>query len=153
MSLHSYFRINQPDVIHENIDNEVVIVNLDSGNYYSLENISADIWDLINSETSLDHIVRTISQRYSGDQKSISDGINHFISQLLEEKLVAHKEPLEFVMKTASNPNVESDEGIRRIPYTTPTLNKYSDMQDLLLLDPIHDTKANLGKAGDKESE
>ena len=45
-SLH--FRINNPKVIHETIDGETVIVNLDSGNYYSLDATGADIWEYMS---------------------------------------------------------------------------------------------------------
>ncbi|MDI6809774.1 MAG: hypothetical protein QME66_12490 [Candidatus Eisenbacteria bacterium] len=37
MSSSPRFRVNQPNVIFEVFDDEVVIVNLDSGNYYSLD--------------------------------------------------------------------------------------------------------------------
>ena len=136
MILGKYFRINHPNVIHETIDKEVVIVNLDSGNYYSLENIGADIWESINLKASLDDIVGVISLKYEGDQNSVIDGIDHFISQLLEEELIGTQEPKEPQTKSITNPSVKSEE---KSPFTGPVLNKYSDMQDLLLLDPIHE--------------
>ena len=52
-----HFRINSPKVIHETIDGETVIVNLDSGNYYSLDDIGADIWDSIGKGVPVDHII------------------------------------------------------------------------------------------------
>jgi len=130
------FRINHPNVIHETIDKEVVIVNLDSGNYYSLESIGADIWDSIDLEASLPDIIGVISRKYEGDQNSIIDGIDLFISQLLEEELIGTQEPKEPLTKSITNPSVKLEE---KSPFTAPVLIKFTDMQDLLLLDPIHE--------------
>ncbi|HDY70854.1 MAG TPA: PqqD family protein, partial [Nitrospirae bacterium] len=44
------FRINKPHVINEIIDGEVVILNLDTGNYYSMDKAGADIWGLIEGD-------------------------------------------------------------------------------------------------------
>jgi len=40
-------KINEPNIVHENIDGETVILNLDSGNYYSIVDVGADIWNYI----------------------------------------------------------------------------------------------------------
>ena len=37
-------RVNGPDVMHETIDGEVIVINLTSGNYYSVRGVGADIW-------------------------------------------------------------------------------------------------------------
>jgi hypothetical protein len=37
------FRVNTPTVTHETIDGEAVIINLDSGNYYSLIEVGSFI--------------------------------------------------------------------------------------------------------------
>ena len=43
MSTNTHFKINTPKIVHETIDGETVILNLDNGNYYSLAGIGADI--------------------------------------------------------------------------------------------------------------
>ena len=42
-------RVNSPHVIHETIDGEVIVINLASGNYYSVKGAGADVWDVIES--------------------------------------------------------------------------------------------------------
>ena len=44
------FRVNTPNVTHETIDGEAVIINLDSGNYYSLVEVGSFIWGLLEKE-------------------------------------------------------------------------------------------------------
>lgn len=41
------FRVDLPNIMHEMIDNEVVVVNLDNGTYYSFDGVGAQIWRLL----------------------------------------------------------------------------------------------------------
>ena len=40
-------RVNRPTVISETIDGEAVVINLDSGHYYSLDGTAGEIWSLV----------------------------------------------------------------------------------------------------------
>ncbi len=44
MNTNGRIKINVPQSVHETIDGEIVILDLDKGNYYSLVGIGADIW-------------------------------------------------------------------------------------------------------------
>jgi hypothetical protein len=133
------FRINTPKVIHETIDGETVIVNLDSGNYYSLDAIGADIWDSVGKGVSVDHIIEDISCRYSGKREEIERAVRLFVNGLLQESLISPLESGDAERRAAYEPvaTCTPPDGLR--PFTAPTLQKYSDMQELLLLDPIHE--------------
>jgi hypothetical protein len=54
------FRINTPGVIHETIDEEVVIIEFESGNYYSLDKAGAAIWGFIAGGATVGGIVEGI---------------------------------------------------------------------------------------------
>ena len=40
-------------IVHETIDGETVVINLDSGSYYSLEGSGADLWSRLLAGESL----------------------------------------------------------------------------------------------------
>ncbi len=61
----------------------------------------------------------------------ISD-INLFFTQLLEVKII--KIALETEKKS-----IEFNSKEILVPYTSPVLETFSDMQEILLLDPVHD--------------
>ncbi len=129
------FRINSPKVIHETIDGETVIVNLDSGNYYSLDKVGAEIWTLIGKGISLHGVIENMTFRYSGQREEIDRVVSQFVDELMQEALIA---PLESGgAESGSNPGTEQADGHPN--FETPVLRKYSDMQELLLLDPIHE--------------
>jgi hypothetical protein len=133
------FRINSPKVIHETIDGETVIVNLDSGNYYSLDELGADIWDSVEKGVPVDHIIEDISCRFTGERKEIDRSIRLFMDELLQEMLIAPLEPGATGSGAAHETPFKSPPAEGLLPFKAPALQKYSDMQDLLLLDPIHE--------------
>ncbi len=49
MSSLNRFRINRPRVTHETIDGESVMIDFDTGNYYSLNPVGSAIWDLVDA--------------------------------------------------------------------------------------------------------
>lgn len=135
----SHFRINSPKIIYETIDGETVIVNLDTGNYYSLDTIGADIWDSVGKGFPVDHIIEDISCRYNGEREEIDRAVLIFMNDLLKETLIVPLEPGSVESESADETPVRSTpEGVRS-DFKAPNLQKYSDMQDLLLLDPIHE--------------
>ena len=40
-------RINSPPITHQVIDGEVILVNVETGVYYSLRDAGAEIWGLV----------------------------------------------------------------------------------------------------------
>lgn len=127
-----FFQINSPQVIREFFDDEAVIVNLELGIYYSLDSIGAIVWGLIEQGASNTQIVEKLSQTFKQPPNNIEKDIEEFIDLLLKEELVA----------TTDNASLTSFDSINidnKLTYSKPTLNKYTDMQELLLLDPIHE--------------
>lgn len=130
----SLFKVNSPNVVSETIDGETVIVNLTDGTYYSLDRVGADVWNLIEQEFTTGNIVATILQRFTGEPEVIEDSVKTLILQLRAEKLLIPADEEE-----SDSPSVSIDVPERLEEFVTPTLQKYSDMQELLMLDPIHE--------------
>lgn len=128
------FRVNTPTVTHEIIDGEAVIINLDSGNYYSLVEEGSFIWSLVEKGASANELQNVILQNYQGDAHEIDRGVQELLVQLQQENLIVPVDGASEAPEVAlSNNNHEKP------LFNPPSLNKYSDMQELLLLDPIHD--------------
>jgi hypothetical protein len=71
MSQNLPFKINQPGVIGEVIDNEAIIVNLDSGAYYSLRGPGADIWQMIDQGATIAAIIDQFARHYPRTEKEV----------------------------------------------------------------------------------
>ena len=66
MEKYSCLRINSPNIVHETIDGETIILNMDNGNYYSLIETGVDIWGFIEKGVAED-----INRLYSLIDKAI----------------------------------------------------------------------------------
>lgn len=134
MSLPAYLRVNHPHIIHEIIQGEAILVNLETGSYYSADQVGAAIWDAIENGMPVAQIVDAITHAYSGDEAEKLARVTAFLEQLQHEGLVLPAENAE-INSPAPLPTLPTNTP----PFVAPQLKKYTEMQDLLLLDPIHD--------------
>jgi len=130
------FRVNTPTVTHETIDGEAVIINLDSGNYYSLVDAGSLIWALVDRGASASEVHELLQQSYQGDATDIDRGVQELLAQLQQENLIV---PVDEAAAADLAGVLPSTNGHEKPSFNAPSLNKFSDMQELLLLDPIHD--------------
>ncbi len=128
------YRINAPAVVSEIIDGEAVIMNLKSGNYYSTDAIGSRIWDWIEQGCARRQIEDALVAGYAADAAEIERAMTAFLDDLIAQGLV---EPLAGGAPAATADAVPPP-AIKK-PFRPPTLSVYTDMKDLLLLDPIHD--------------
>ena len=133
------FRVNTPTVTHETIDGEAVIINLDSGNYYSLVEAGSVIWALVERGASASEVQDLLQQTYQGAATDIDQGVEELLAQLQQENLIVAVDEGLTVVPGELLQVVPSSNGHEKPLFNAPSLNKYSDMQELLLLDPIHD--------------
>lgn len=122
------YRLNEPAVIADVIDGEAVIMNLERGSYYGLDQIGADIWQMILAGRTFDEIATTIAQHFDIEHERVASDINALAAQMIEEKLI--------VPDPAGEERVREPHQITVTVYATPVLTVYSDMKDLLALDP-----------------
>jgi len=135
MDLNARYRMNTPQVIAEVIDDEAIIVNLDTGTYYSLRGAGADIWRLAAQGLAADAIPPTLSRRYTGDPSVIQDSVGRLLQQLSAEGLLAPRTGADGEQEAVAGWPPDQPPA----PFQAPSLQKYTDMTELLLLDPIHD--------------
>ena len=130
------FRANTPDVMHETIDGEVIAINLVSGNYYSFRETGAEIWALIDEldALSVDELAHALALRYASPPSEIESAVARFLEELVAEGLVARAEG----QAESRREPPEQPTGVPTQVFPPPRVEKYTDMQDLVLLDPVH---------------
>jgi hypothetical protein len=133
VELTDYFRIQTPQVISETIDGETIIINLESGHYFSLNHSGGQVWNDIQAGFSARQIEEMLLRCYPQAGTTVSQAVSEFLKVLVEESLVVPAE----APSHPPLPSLATGESDR--PFEKPALQKYEDMQDLLLLDPIHE--------------
>lgn len=113
------------------IDGEAVILDVTRGTYYSMDGAGAVIWSSLEQGHSLKTIVRILEGRYDGTPDQFEQHVEALTDHLVREGLVV---PVDDARASAAESLPES--AAPRQPFTAPELHKYTDMADLLALDP-----------------
>ena len=130
-------KIDSPQIVHEAIDGEVVVVNFKNGRYYSLEKVATEVWDAIAQGASIPSIIAQLAERYEGDRADIERAVNDFVSILVKEGLVVVSNGGADAAVVVPRPAP----GAGRPPFQPPTVVLYNDMEGLLLIDPVHNAE------------
>ena len=134
------YRVNAPQVVHQTIDGEVVIINLEHGYYYSLTESGADAWAALAAGGSLADAATDVAAAYDAERDAIDDALSALVVELEREGLLIPDGARgEGVVASTPAADRSAEAGCGRRPFTAPVLQKFSDMQELLLLDPIHE--------------
>jgi hypothetical protein len=138
MNSNQRYKINVPEIIHETIDNEVLIIEFNSGNYYSLSEVGAEIWGELVKGANPEEIAAKISIHYSGKQDEIANGVYQLVKELERENIItpSSNSPTQ-IQETHLKEDLTQESNLP--VFVPPQLQKYTDMQELLLLDPIHE--------------
>jgi hypothetical protein len=132
------YRVNAPKVVHDVIDGEAVLVNLNNGNYYSMGKVGADVWKLVEKRAAVSQIVHHVANLYEGTSEEIEKGVYTLLADLQAEELIVPDTSAKPSEGNGFNAGSHTPQG-GKPAFEQPKLQKYSDMEDLLLLDPIHD--------------
>lgn len=126
------YRIDTARVVSEVIDGEAIIMDLGSGAYFSADGLGAEIWAHIEAGASRGQIIAWVTTSFP-DSPAQAD-TETFIDSLIENGLVeaasaARVAPLALQDSAAA-------------AWLAPVLQVHKDMQDLIMLDPIHDVSS-----------
>ena len=127
------YRIAQPKVIYEILSTEVIIINFETGNYYALIHIAKQIWQWIDQQMDQDQISQLVADHFRLDISKVSLDIYRFFDELVDNGL----------LELVDGADIEFKNSSLIIPpdwaYDAPRVQKYTDVQTLLLIDPIHE--------------
>ena len=112
-------------MVSETIDGEVVAIDLESGRYYSLEGPAARAWEAVQAGHDFDGIVAAVADAAGLGAAEAEADVGAFLAELEAEGLLA-----------GGNGSGPPAPGPGRVSLV---LHRYTDMQDLIVLDPIHD--------------
>jgi hypothetical protein len=124
------FRLNVDAVGAKVIDGEAIIVNVVNGRYHSMDGSGAVVWQLMDAGGSIEEIVDALSQGYDVDPERARSDVEQLARELVDQDLM--------ILNTDGDSprtalGVDSD---GKLPYEAPELVTYTDIEELLALDP-----------------
>jgi Coenzyme PQQ synthesis protein D (PqqD) len=124
-------RVDQVNVVHETIDGETILIHLGTGTYYSLAGVGSEAWELLAAGARRETLLAFARQRYLGDPVEIELGLLGLVDRLLEEGLLVECDEL-----PGSEPGGRPT---AQVQFAVPVLQAYTDMQEFMLVDPLHE--------------
>lgn len=124
-----YFSTSNPALVSRRFDDEIVIANYQTGAYYSLTGSGAEIWLALDAGFAADEVASVLAAN-SPAQDEARRAVAEFVDRLAGDEIIL---PLE-----AAPPRRDWS-----VPagftYSAPSFERFDDLRDLLLLDPVHD--------------
>jgi coenzyme PQQ synthesis protein D (PqqD) len=132
------FQLNQPDVINEVIDGEAIILHLGTGRYYSARGCGAEAWAWLSTSVPVPAVVEALLDRYDTARDVVSAAVERFVGYLQVEGLVVPS-------VLPSNAPLPVPPNAPKGRFEEPALEGFTDLEDLLLLDPVHEVEPSRG--------
>jgi hypothetical protein len=122
--MHFHFTVRPQSVIYDVIDSEAVVMDLEAGVYYSFNTTATQIWSGIIDRKFTDADLYD----YAGTQN------RDFVDFLIAQDLIRRESATQ-----SGDTGIKSPlEDFEKAEWQT-----FSDMKELLLLDPVHDIALN----------
>ena len=119
---------NEPDIASKIIDGEAILIDLSTGAYFSLRDTGAVIWQALRGHRTEHEIRQVLEHLYGSDAAGVATDLGAFLAELAAERLIR--------VSTESGVVEVSDSAIPSHGYAAPVLEKFTDMEELLALDP-----------------
>jgi hypothetical protein len=127
------YALNQPPIVGEVIDGEVMVINLDTGVYYSVTGAGAADQHRPHGGATRREISDRVARHYGADAASVERDVDPFVTQLTDEAILR---PLR---DGAAAGSVDSVDEWPSVAYPGFGFERYDDMQALLVIDPVHE--------------
>ncbi|HEY1238377.1 MAG TPA: PqqD family protein [Solirubrobacterales bacterium] len=124
-------RVASANVHSKVFDDEVIVLEMKTGTYFSLRGSGVDIWQLVEGNASPAGIARALAARYDAPEATIATSVDALIEELAGAELIVGDGSIE--------PGGAVTEVAARSPFDPPQIERFTDMQELLLIDPIHE--------------
>lgn len=80
-------------IIDSEIDNEVVMMSLQAGQYFGLDPIGARIWQLLSAERSVTDLCEQLSAEYDVTPEQCEKDVLAFVDEMLANAILTVREP------------------------------------------------------------
>ena len=78
-----------PDVISQEVSGETVLLDLESENYFGLDEVGTRIWQLIKEKEDLQAIYNTLLDEYEGEESRLQADLEALLGEISKLGLVS----------------------------------------------------------------
>ena len=77
-----------PSVLTAEVDGEVVMMSIEQGRYFGLDNIGSDIWKRIDPPCSFGDLVDGLAADYNADRAIIASDVRQLLDEMLKQNVI-----------------------------------------------------------------
>jgi hypothetical protein len=85
--------VASPDVVHRELDGEAVLLNLDTGMYFGLDEVGTRVWRCLGEATDLARIHQTLLDEYDVAADRLEADLIGLVAELADQGLVHVVQP------------------------------------------------------------
>jgi hypothetical protein len=130
--------INVSHVSSEIFGDDAVVVNFITGKYFGMSGSAPLIWKLFESPVSREEIVASLAGMDGMTEQAMKQ-VREFIDVLQQEQLIVHAGIDDAAVSSINKHTLETHD------FQAPILEIHDDLQELIVLDPIHDADPERG--------
>ncbi|HEY8155181.1 MAG TPA: PqqD family protein [Myxococcota bacterium] len=129
-----FYKHNDEHVAAEEFDGEFVLINFARGTYFSLRHAAVDVWRQFRNGADPALVARCIRDRFPDAGEDAPAELKRCIQALIDEDLLVEAEA----------PGAPVEDWSSQV-WAAPAVEVYSDLKDLIVLDPVHEVDASTG--------
>ena len=76
------------EIVAGDIDGETVMMSVENGKYYGLDDIGSRIWELIERPVKVSDLIDTLLERFDVDRETCERDVLKFLNGLNEDKIL-----------------------------------------------------------------
>ena len=80
--------IKNEEIDDTDLDGEKVMMNLDNGQYFMMNEVGSRIWELIEGNTPIVNIIETLTNEYDVDEETCENTVIEFLGRLKDADLI-----------------------------------------------------------------
>ena len=77
-----------PAVLTAEVDGEIVMMSIEQGRYFGLDDIGSDIWKRLDTPRSFAELINRLASDYDADQATIAADVRDLLSRMAEQDVV-----------------------------------------------------------------
>jgi hypothetical protein len=137
----THYRSNAPRFVDETIDGEALVMDMVKGSYYSCVGSSAFAWNALARGVPTDDLAAMLVARYGIAPADAQRDVDAFVTSLVDAEMLVAASPGADPPRADDAPPTRDalDALVPQPEYTALALERFDDLADLILLDPVHD--------------
>jgi hypothetical protein len=129
------YRANAPRFVDESVEGEALIMDMVTGTYYTCLGATTVAWEALKRGVDQHDVASLVASAYGVGAADVERDLEPFVADLLNEELL-----VPWTEEAGETVAVQLDDlGETTGAYEAMRLERYTDLADLILLDPVHD--------------